>query len=107
MPVTLVASGTSVRGFQDPGYTAPTPTVIGFALVLPTVADNANSRYRGGISLCVPNFPFSPSNAQFRFISIWTRATYFDEPTTTRLAGQKIRFYWRESGLSWLLYLNS
>jgi hypothetical protein len=105
MPVNIAALGTSVKGFQDSGYTTPTSGFFALSLVLPTVADTANSQYRGGVSIVIPNYPFSPNNAQFKFVPLWTRATYIDEENVARSQGQRVRFYWRQANLSWVLYV--
>jgi hypothetical protein len=105
MAVAIAASGTSVRGFQDSGFTTPSSGNFAVSLVLPTVADNANSQYRGGISVVLLNYPFSPNNSQIKFVPIWSRATYVDDPIIARFYGQRIRFYWRQPNLSWVLYL--
>jgi hypothetical protein len=107
MPSTIAASGTSVRGFQDSGYTTPTSGNFSLVLVLPTVADNANSQYRGILTMSLPNFPFSPNFAQLRTAKLWTRATYVDDPIVARSYGQRVRFYWRQANLGWVLYLNT
>lgn len=104
MPQTIVGTGTSVKGFQDSNYiTAPTGSVI-LSLVMPTVAQNGNSRYRGGAAVMVRDFPFSPSQAQFGWYPFWTRSTLIDTTIAGRLNNRLIYFYWRELNIAWVLY---